>query len=107
MLAAGMRVLLFLAAVVLGCAHGSKASHSATELKQASLTLSQGMPASQIQQVVGPPDEVGSAPCGDAGGQSTCTTWIYRAQDADLQSTQNLKLWLQGQPLTLARWEWF
>ena len=78
-----------------------------TELKQASLTLSQGMPASQIQQVVGPPDEVGSAPCGDAGSQSTCTTWIYRAQDADLQSTQNLKLWLQGQPLTLTRWEWF
>jgi hypothetical protein len=65
------------------------------------------MPASQIQQVVGPPDEVGSAPCGDAGAQSTCTTWIYRAQDADLQSTQNLKLWLQGQPLTLTRWEWF
>ncbi len=106
--ARGMRVLLLLVALVLGCAHGSKASHTATELKQASLTLNQGMPASQIQQVLGPPDAAESSPCGAAGNeQSKCTTWTYWAQDTDLHSSMNLRLWLQGEPLTLDRWEWF
>jgi hypothetical protein len=103
-----MKALLPLAVIVVACAHGSNASHSATELKQASLTLNRGMPGSQIQQDLGPPDETGSAPCAAAGGeQSTCTVWMYRAQQADLQSSMNLRLWLQGEPLTLTRWEWF
>ncbi len=103
-----MKTLLPLAVIVVACAHGSNASHSATELKQASLTLNRGMAGSQIQQDLGPPDETGSSPCSAAGGEpATCTVWTYRAQQADLHSSANLRLWLQGEPLTLTRWEWF
>ena len=103
-----MKALLPLAVIVVACTHGANASHTTTELKQASLTLSQGMPGSQIQQVLGPPDETGSSPCGATGGeQSTCTVWTYRAQDTDLHGSMNLRLWLRGEPLTLSRWEWF
>jgi len=101
-----MKTLLPLAMILVACSHGSKASHTATELKQASLTLSRGMPGSQIQQDIGPPDETGSAPCNAPGGEQ-CTVWMYRAEQTDLQSSMNLRLWLQGEPLTLTRWEWF
>ncbi|MGZ6099206.1 MAG: hypothetical protein ACXWLL_12485 [Myxococcaceae bacterium] len=101
-----MKTLLPLTVIVVACSHGSSASHSATELKQASLNLNQGMAGSQIQQVLGPPDETGSSPCGSGGGEQ-CTVWTYRAQQADLHSSMNLRLWLQGEPLTLERWEWF
>lgn len=103
-----MKALLPLAVLLAGCSHGSKGSHTTTELKQATLSLSQGMPASQIQQVLGPPDEVGSSLCHpQSGDPAQCTTWMYRAQATNLDSTMNLRLWLRGDPQTLDRWEWF
>jgi|GEM_PF-6363276 len=103
-----MKALLPLVVLVAACSHGSKGSHTTTELTQATLNLNQGMPASQIEQLLGPPDEAGTSPCqARMGEQPTCTTWVYRAQTTDLQSTKNLRLWLQGEPPVLNRWEWF
>ena len=61
------------------------------------------MPGSQIQQDIGQPDETGSAPCNAPGGEQ-CTVWMYRAEQTDLQSSMNLRLWLQGEPLHGAIW---
>ena len=103
-----MKALLPLLVLVVACSHASKGSHTATELTRATLALNQGMPASQIQQVLGPPDETGISPCqARSGVQATCTTWMYRAQTTDLNGSRNLRVWLQGEPPVLSRWEWF
>lgn len=102
-----MRRLPVLVALSLACATTpSKPAgrHTAEELKSATFQLRPLMPATEVEQLLGPPDSTDASSCGGLYGPAwKCTTWEYVASD-DV-SAGNLRLRFQGESaLVLNSW---
>jgi hypothetical protein len=93
-----MKRVLILVALCLGCATTpSKPTgrHTAAELKKATLELHQGMPAAEVERLLGPPDSAEASICGQLYGTGwKCTSWEYLATDNEVMN--NLRLRFQG-----------
>lgn len=103
-----MKRLLVLVALVLGCATApSKPTgrHTAAELKKATLELHEGMPAAEVERLLGPPETAEASLCGQLYGTGwTCTTWEYFATDNE--AMENLRLRFQGESGALVVNSW-
>ena len=103
-----MKRLLVLVALFLACATTpSKPTgrHTAAELRKATLELRQGMPATEVERLLGTPDTAEVSICGELYGTGwKCTNWEYLATDNDVMD--NLRLRFQGEPGALIVNSW-